>query len=387
MSYKVLHYVVGFSTLSETFIYDLITGLEERKICSNMVACRKRTLEKERPFQNLKVLKEKNPFYRAYYKIFDKDHMQLQEARELKRLIKEFKPDLIHAHFGIAGIRINNFISSNDFKIPVITSFHGSDVLYNPHNQKGYLENLLKLNSNTNLTMTTPTNFLKSECQKLGLSEEKITVMNNTVNTMFLNTKQAVPWNGTEKLKIVILGRLVPMKGHEYALQALASLKKTFENFELHILGEGRTEEKLKVLTQELGLKNHVVFRGAIAHNELPQELAKFHISITPSIKADDGQEESFCISLVEASLCGVYCLASNAGGPDEVLKDKREFIYPQKEPEALSSKLLNFILNFKSENLKIHELQKFMLQNYHPDQYFSRYDNLYKNKIGSKTI
>lgn len=382
MSYKVLHYVVGFSTLSETFIYDLITGLEDRGICMNMVACRKRTLEKERPFKNLRVLKEKNPLYRAYYKIFDSDHMQLQEGRELKNLISEFKPHIIHAHFGIAGIRINNFVTNNDLKIPVITSFHGSDVLYNPHNQNGYLDNLLKLNKNSNLIMTTPTNFLKRESQKLGLNEEKITVMNNTVNTMFLNAKQAVPWNGSEKLKIVILGRLVPMKGHEIALKALASLKETFQNFELHILGEGRTEEKLRKLSYELGLDNHVIFRGAIAHKNLPEELAKFHISITPSIKAEDGQEESFCISLIEASLCGLYCLASNAGGPDEVLKNKREFIYPQKDHESLALKIKNFISNFSIENNKIVDLQKFMLENYHPDQYFSRYDRLYKTNL-----
>lgn len=381
-NYKVLHYVVGFSTLSETFIYDLITGLEERNISDNVVACRKRTLEKERPYKKLHVLKEKNPLVRVYYKIADKAHMQLQEGRELKKLIDEFKPDVIHAHFGIAGIRINNFVSQNKIKIPVITSFHGSDVLYNPHNQDKYLENLLKLNSNQSLVMTTPTNFLKRECVKLGLSEDKIVVMNNTVNKMFLNAKQSTPWNGKEKLKIVILGRLVPMKGHEIALQALALLKKSFQNFELHILGEGRTHEKILQITKDLSLEKEVFFRGAIAHTDLPGELAKHHISITPSIKAEDGQEESFCISLIEASLCGLYCLASDAGGPDEVLKDKREFIYPQRDAESLANKLKEYVDEYEVMNSRITELQNFMLQNYHPDEYFSRYNNLYKKLL-----
>ena len=383
-NYKVLHYVVGFSTLSETFIYDLITGLEQRNICTNFVACRKRTLEKERPFSNTRVLKEKNIIFRTFYKISDPEHMQLQEGRELKKLIKKFNPDIIHAHFGIAGIRVNNFMQKEELEIPLVVSFHGSDVLYNPHNQKGYLRNLIRMNHNSNLVITTPTNFLKRECLKLGLLEEKFVVMNNTVNKMFLNAKQSIPWDGLDKLKIVILGRLVPMKGHEIALQALHELKKNFENFELHILGDGRTLEKLQKLTAELGLEKEVIFRGPINHEDLPEELSKFHISITPSIKAEDGQEESFCISLIEASLCGLHCLASDAGGPDEVLKDKREFIYPQKDFLALASKLSGYIENFKSKNEKILELQKFMLANYHPDQYFSRYDSLYKSRLKS---
>lgn len=385
MSYKVLHYVVGFSTLSETFIYDLITGLEQRKVCSNMVACRKRTLKEERPFANTKVLKEKNVLFRAYYKFADRHHMEIQEGRELKKLIDEYKPDIIHAHFGIAAIRINNFVNKHKLKIPVISSFHGSDILYNPHHQEKYLENLLKLNSNSNLTMTVPTNFLKRECLKLGLQDKSIVVMNNTVNQMFLNTKQAIAWNGSEKLKIVILGRLVPMKGHEFALQALAKLKETFQNFELHILGDGRTLEKLQAIAAELNLSDKVIFRGPIAHKDLPEELSKFHISITPSIKADDGQEESFCISLIEASLCGLYCLASDAGGPDEVLKDKREFIYPQRDSNALAQKLKAYVEESNSLNLKISELKEFMLRNYHPDQYFSRYNNLYLDQLKPK--
>jgi glycosyltransferase involved in cell wall biosynthesis len=383
--YKILHYVVGFSTLSETFIYDLILGLDHRKICENIVVCRKRTLEIERPYKEVIVLKESNIIFRALNKFTDPDHMQLQENRQLKNLIREFKPDVIHAHFGIAGIRINNFVQKNRIKIPVITSFHGSDVLFNPHNVKGYLSNLLKLNTNPFLIMTTPTQFLKNECLALGLESSKIHVMNNTINQMFLHTKQATPWNGKDKLRIVIVGRLVPMKGHEYALRALAVLKQTFSNFELHILGDGRSKETLQLLTQELGLREEVVFHGPVKHQDLPEALSKFHVSLTPSVKAPDGQEESFCISLIEASLVGLYCLASDAGGPNEVLKDKREFLYPQKDYDALAGKIMHFVEKYDQMNPKIKELQDFMLQHYHPDQYFIRYDQVYKRMMNKK--
>jgi glycosyltransferase involved in cell wall biosynthesis len=44
------------------------------------------------------------------------------------KIINEFKPDIVHAHYGLSGLFANL-----QRKIPVITSFHGSDV-YNPRN-------------------------------------------------------------------------------------------------------------------------------------------------------------------------------------------------------------------------------------------------------------
>ena len=111
---RILHYVTGFSTLSETFIYDLITGLEKRELTKNIIVCRKRTLKSQRPFKNTYVLKNKSLFKKLKYSLIDPNHHLLQEEEQLLDLIAEFKPDLIHAHFGIAGIRLNNFLKKRN---------------------------------------------------------------------------------------------------------------------------------------------------------------------------------------------------------------------------------------------------------------------------------
>ncbi len=41
----------------------------------------------------------------------------------LWRKIKEYKPDIIHAHFGLSGL-----LSNMQRKVPVVTTFHGSDI-------------------------------------------------------------------------------------------------------------------------------------------------------------------------------------------------------------------------------------------------------------------
>jgi len=230
--------------------------------------------------------------------------------------------------------------------------------------------------------MTAPSQFLKNKCLSLGLEGDKIRVVNNTVNKTFLGTDRALSWDGKQKLKIVILGRLTLVKGHEYAFRAIAKLKEFFKNFELHILGDGPCRDELTALATELNLQGDIVFHGAVAHGELPQLLSNYHMSITPSVRTEDGYDESFCISLVEASIMGLCCISSDAGGPSEVLMGKEEFLYPQKNCEALMGKILDCVKDPEKMKLKTDELRGFMLERYHPDQYFARYNSLYKSMI-----
>lgn len=47
----------------------------------------------------------------------------LKNIKKLKTTIKEFKPDVIHAHYGLCGL-LANFQRT----IPVVTTYHGSDI-------------------------------------------------------------------------------------------------------------------------------------------------------------------------------------------------------------------------------------------------------------------
>lgn len=47
----------------------------------------------------------------------------LKEQPLLKKLIKDFKPDIIHAHFGLCGL-----LANLQRKVPVVTTYHGSDI-------------------------------------------------------------------------------------------------------------------------------------------------------------------------------------------------------------------------------------------------------------------
>ncbi len=59
-----------------------------------------------------------------YHTIEEKGWRGYLKSRKIFiRKINSFKPDLIHAHFGLSG-----FLANLQFKIPVVTTFHGCDI-------------------------------------------------------------------------------------------------------------------------------------------------------------------------------------------------------------------------------------------------------------------
>lgn len=47
----------------------------------------------------------------------------LRQIPKLRKVIRDFRPDLIHAHYGLCGL-----LANYQLKIPVVTTYHGSDI-------------------------------------------------------------------------------------------------------------------------------------------------------------------------------------------------------------------------------------------------------------------
>ncbi|CAH0253263.1 glycosyltransferase family 4 protein [Pseudomonas brassicacearum] len=78
------------------------------------------------------------------------------------------------------------------------------------------------------------------------------------------------------------LGRLVPVKGHTYLLQAFAALKDKYPSAQLAIIGAGREESRLAAQIEQLGLKDRAHLLG-FKENAL-QYVRAFDIWTMPSL-------------------------------------------------------------------------------------------------------
>ncbi|VAX35108.1 Glycosyltransferase [hydrothermal vent metagenome] len=126
----------------------------------------------------------------------------------------------------------------------------------------------------------------------------------------------------TKNPMIIVIGRLTPIKGHRYFLQAMVPIVQKFPKTKIQIVGDASAnkeeyKKELHILVRRLGLKEHVAFLGN--RQDVPELLAKSDVLVFPSIVP-----ESFGRVILEAQMVGVPVVATNVGGVVDIIDDEK---------------------------------------------------------------
>lgn len=154
-----------------------------------------------------------------------------------------------------------------------------------------------------------------------GVPPERVTLIHRGVDLSrypFFPNKYDKPKR--ESFKIINVGRITPIKGHQEFIRAVHLLSKRFQNFEAWIVGaaEGKNEayfRDLKVLTERLGLGSHVKFLGS--RRDIPELLQSADLLVLSS-----KIPEAFGRVLIEAGAIGTAVTASRIGGILDIIDD-----------------------------------------------------------------
>jgi glycosyltransferase involved in cell wall biosynthesis len=131
------------------------------------------------------------------------------------------------------------------------------------------------------------------------------------------------------------VGRLSPVKGFEYLIDAFKDVVSRKSDIRLLIVGEGPEEDTLKKQVRRLEIADKVLFvsRGA----PLEKYLSVLDIFCLPSVR------EGLGLSLMEAMAAGRACIASDVGGLSELITHGKDgVLVPPKDPGALSAAILD---------------------------------------------
>lgn len=129
---------------------------------------------------------------------------------------------------------------------------------------------------------------------------------------------------------LLFVGRLVPYKGLEVLLRALA---KSRVDAPLLIVGDGPLRQSLHQLARQLGVDAH--FLGHVPDADLPALYRGARLTLLPSVN----QQEAFGIALIESMACGTPVLASALPGVREVA-EVGGLTAPPGDVDALASQL-----------------------------------------------
>lgn len=151
----------------------------------------------------------------------------------------------------------------------------------------------------------------RAELRQLGVTGPRIAVVHN-------GTDPAIP-TGADKAPepmMSTVGRLVPHKQVEHAVDAVLHLRREFAGLRLHIVGDGWWRENLQTYVSERGAEESVVFEGHVDDLHKNQLYTRTWVHVLPSLK------EGWGLVIGEAGMHGTPTVAyRSAGGTRESIE------------------------------------------------------------------
>lgn len=234
----------------------------------------------------------------------------------LLRYIRRIHPDLVHA-MGTGWDYAYPALSWDPDSVIITVhgvirqeSKHWTGLKGRYHAMTGQrMENKVLANAR-NVIAVSP--YVKREVQPF--TKGYITVIFNPVDDKFFTVeKDEVP------NRLLFVGGIEERKGLDVLIRAVARIKKTVPDIELHIVGGVRKIvyfEKLRRLINSLDLEQNIEFLGSLPEKKLSEEYREAMIFVLPSY------EESQGIVILEAMATSTPVVATRVGGIPDMIQD-----------------------------------------------------------------
>jgi glycosyltransferase involved in cell wall biosynthesis len=289
------------------------------------------------------------------------------EFRSAVRLRREFKPDIVHAHWWFPNGLVGTWLGRMSNK-PLITTLHGSDVRL--ARAVAFSRPAFRHVLHRSAAVTAVSRWLAAEAQEVVSAPKAI------VAPMPVATDLFGPGGQRQADQLLFVGRLNKQKGIETLLHALSRVARPVY---LDVVGDGEDREALQELARALGVADRVRWHGA-----LPQpRLVEFYRSATALIVPSVG--EGLGLVAVEAQLCETPVIAFDSGGlPDIVQHDRTGVLVPTIDAAALAAAITS-LLDRPDRGAalgaagRLHALATFA-----PESVAKRYTDVYKSAIAS---
>lgn len=225
--------------------------------------------------------------------------------------IRKRKPDIVFSGFGEVNAYLALFIKF----FPKIKFIARETNVVSQHVTRKEIRFFYKFYNNYDKIICQSDDMQNDLVENFKIKKEILAKINNPVDFEFISEKLAIsatPESFIDDFKnIVAIGNLSSRKGFDNLLKVFSHLKN--EKIQLHILGDGRDNELLHQMKNDLGLE-HVIFHG---QQKNPYQFLKFADLFILS-----SRYEGFPNVLLEAGACETYSLANNCpGGITEIIQ------------------------------------------------------------------
>lgn len=188
------------------------------------------------------------------------------------------------------------------------------------------------------------------------------------------NAKASLGLSPTARL-IGSVGRLDPVKGHTYLLDAFADLAPCFPDLYLALVGDGELLTDLRSRTEHAGLTDRVLFLGW--REDIPSLLHAFDLFVFPSLSEGMGR------ALVEAMAAGLPIVATNVCS--EVLGDgEAGYLVEAASAPSLASGIEKLLVDPELRS-RLAEAARRRARNYSVETMLQKIEAVYQDVLANK--
>jgi glycosyltransferase involved in cell wall biosynthesis len=246
---------------------------------------------------------------------------------ETRKLLKQLKPDLIHAHTFKAGFI--GRMAGRSLGIPSVYTLHawlwGTPEMSLVASALGRPMERLAASWCERITTVSAAGAQLVQQYKIAPPEKIVTIHNGIPDC---------PERAKARLNaapvIIMVARFTRGKNHDVLLKAFANLPR---GPRLRLVGDGETRAEVEIQAHSLGIQDRVEFMGE--RSDVPRLLAESDIFVLSSVS------EMFPISILEAMRAGLPVISSNVGGVCEAIVDgETGLLVPSGSIEAMTKAL-----------------------------------------------
>lgn len=250
--------------------------------------------------------------------------------------------DLIHAHTaypdGFAAVLVARAMGC-----PVVITLHGGDVTV--HFKHPLVRRLgLWALAHASWVIAVSDALRCQVIDEYGAKAEQITVIPNGVDVdrfKPMPKREASHRLGLEHdiHRILYVGGMERSKGIDYLLKAANMLAKALDRpVQTVFVGDGGHNREAKLLASQLGISDSTTFAGRRPNEEIPLWMNACDVLVLPSLS------EGFGVVLIEAMACGKPVVATECGGPQEIVTPGTGLLVPPADEVALSRALYDVL-------------------------------------------
>jgi len=316
---------------------------------------------------------------------------------QIKKLLKQIKPDVVHTHSAKAGIlgRFAGYSLKGKWgqNLPVVVhTIHG--LAFHPYQSvwlnRFYIAIERAAARRTDFFISVA-DAMTRQAKAAGIGADKpfVTAYSAIEEEAFLG-----PIAEEEKLEfrrkygidkdavvLVTVARLFELKGHNYIIESAKVLSKQFEKAVWLLVGDGNLSEHYKKQVGQLGLTEKIKFTGLLPPSRIPLAIQSSDILVHCSLR------EGLARTLPQAMLCARPVVSFDVDGAREVVKENTGRLIEPENIEQLISACAELIEDKKLREQLGRIGRDFVKEKFAPETMVDTIEGVYRKLMEDKQL